>query len=541
MSGTEVCRLAYRACCSRCSSAIWMVRLQHEQDVLMSGSQSRFYAYIQQRRTVRSGVAPLKGAHGPVAVTDADKATALQAQFSSVFTRDNGILPQFADQMSRTNIEYFHISFEDVRKVLCKTPLNYGCTPDGIPCAVLRLLSFELAEPLRIIFTASLQTGVLPECWKTAVVTPIFKKGDPSEPANYRPVSITAATARKYEQVFVAYLLWHLRRERLLSDQQYGALKGWSTELQLLHCLNKWTHALDQGTSTDVIYFDLAEAFDTVSHTKLLHKLEFGYRVSGRMLQWIRAFITGRTQQVKVGSAVSNLCQVQSGVPQGTVSGPILFLLYINDLPDIISPQVDLKMFVDDVKLSAPCATVEDRAVLQASVNGYFGWTIDWQLIVHPRKSASLTIGRAPPAAYTLDGTVLSVVSSMRDLGVTVDSSLDFKQHIAAVRCKGLAGLSVLFQCFVSRDPGALVHAYIAFVRPLVEYASVIWNPSLNRRSRLGCLSSASTYSLADCFGVVAYLSSIPIVNACAFLTLNLYSFEGLRWICAWFISFVMV
>ncbi len=489
-SGAEVDKLAYHACSSECSMAIRAVLLQYEHDVLTSGSQSRFYAYIQQRRAARSGVAPLQYVHGPIAVADADKAAALQAQFSSVFTRDNGLVPQVADRTSGNNIEHFHISFEDVRKVLCKTPLNYGSTPDGIPCAVLRLLSFQLAEPLRIIFMASLGTGVVPECWKTAVITPIFKKGDPADPANYRPISVTASIARKFEQLFVSYLLWRLRRERLLSDQQYGALKGRSSEVQLLCCLNKWTHALDHGCSTDIIYFDLAKAFDTVSHIKLLHKLEFGYRVAGRMLQWIRAFLTGRTQQVKVGSAVSSPNPVLSGVPQGTVSGPILFLLYINDLPDVISSQVDLKMFVDDVKLSAPCTTVEDRAMLQANINEYFGWTIDWQLVVQCCKSASLTIGRAPPAAYTLDGDVLSAVCSMRDLGVLVDTSLDFKLHIAAVCQKGLAGLAVLFKCFVSKDLVALLNAYKAFVRPLLEYASVVWNPSLNRRSPLGCLSS---------------------------------------------------
>ncbi len=159
------------------------------------------------------------------------KASALQDQFSSVFTHDNGMCPQISMRPCSSSIDSFHISTKAVCKVLCTSPLKYGPTPDGIPMAILKLLSFELAEPLQLIFAASLATGALPKCWKSGVITPIFKKGDPSNPANYRPVSITASMCWKFEQVFWHFVLWRLHRERFFSDYQWGALQGRSTEL----------------------------------------------------------------------------------------------------------------------------------------------------------------------------------------------------------------------------------------------------------------------------------------------------------------------
>ncbi len=489
-TGSQTDKEAYRASCFDCTAEIRALRAAREKEVLSSNSASRFYAYVQQRLSTRTGVAPLKAAGGGVVVADDHKAAALQDQFSSVFTLDNGRLPTVATQLSPSPIDTFRISTEDVRRVLCKSLLKYGPTPDGIPLAILRLLSFELAVPLQIIFTASLSTGELPNCWKTAVITPIFKKGDPSEVANYCPVSITASTSRKYEQVFWLFVMWHLRKQGLFSDCQWGALKGRSTELQLLHCLNRWTKALDQGLFTDVVLLDFAKAFDTVSHPKLLHKLEHTYGISGQMLRWIRAFLSGRTQQVKVGSALSQPCQVTSGVPQGTVSGAFLFLLYINDLADCIDPSVGLSMFVDDTKLDLQWDKPEERALLQKNVDSFSGWSDDSQLVVQPAKSASLCIGRAPAPNYTINGEPLVTVSLIRDLGVHLDSSLNFKVHVATITRKALAGLCVLFKCFVTSDVEALLRAYASFVRPLLEYASIVWSPSLSRRSSLGCLSS---------------------------------------------------
>ncbi len=175
---------------------------------------------------------------------------------------------------------------------------------------------------------------------------------------------------------------------------------------------------------------DFAKAFDTVSHPKLLHKLEHGYSISGQILQCIHAFLSDRTQQVKVGTAISEPHPVSSGVPQGTVTRSYLFLLYINDLPDHVDPVISLSMFVDDTKLDLQCDEPEECALLQANVDNFLGWSSDSQLIVQPSKSAVVSIGRALTPTYTLDGDVLATITSIHDLGVVIDSSLNFKLHI---------------------------------------------------------------------------------------------------------------
>ena len=301
--------------------------------------------------------------------------------------------------------------------------------PDGLHPRVLAELSTSLAVPLKLLFELSLTTGVLPTDWKTAYVSPIFKKGPKDDACNYRPVSLTSIVCKVLETLIKKALMNHLDSYNLLHDAQHGFIKGRSCSTQLLEALEDWTKALDEGDCVDVVYMDFQKAFDTVPHQRLLAELE-GYSITGRLLDWIRSFLTGRKQAVTVNGARSDWTRVSSGIPQGSVLRPVLFVAYINDLPDNVTSTT--KLFADDTKLyGVPTNT----SSIQEDLDRLQDWSDTWLLKFHPDKCGVLRIGkRTPETSYTMkngsDTITLKKLEVEKDLGVHIDRLLTFRTHI---------------------------------------------------------------------------------------------------------------
>ena len=211
------------------------------------------------------------------------------------------------------------IDIEEVKKRLQKLNVNKSPGPNGLHPRILREASEQIAAPLAAIYTASINSGTIPDDWKLANVTAIYKnKGKKNVAGNYRPVSLTSIACKLLESIVREQIMDFLKKCKLLSNKQFGFLGGRSTTLQLLKVLDEWTSILDRGGTIDVIYFDFMKAFDKVHHGRLLAKLE-SYGIDGLLHSWIESFLSDRKQRVVVNNSQSDWAMVRSGVPQGSV------------------------------------------------------------------------------------------------------------------------------------------------------------------------------------------------------------------------------
>ena len=308
----------------------------------------KFWRYIKNQKRDNCGISPLTS-NGQVHEDSKGKAEVLNSQFQSVFTNeDTSRMPKLPHKDRLPSIEELQVSTKGIQKLLADINPKKASGPDEVPCRIMKEAAQEIAPFLRDLYQQSLQQGELPDDWKSANISCIFKKGDRTRPENYRPVSLTSVPCKIFEHVIFHHIMKHLDQHHFLVDYQHGFRRQRSCETQLVVTIEELAKSLDSKTQTDMLILDFSKAFDTVAHQRLLLKLEH-YGIRGQLLEWIKKWLTTRRQKVVVDGEGSAEVPVTSGVPQGTVLGPLMFLIFVNDIGKNISSK--LRLLADDTLL----------------------------------------------------------------------------------------------------------------------------------------------------------------------------------------------
>lgn len=439
-------------------------------------SVKKAWSYLKSCRSESSGVPSLLWSNR-VCSTDSAKAEALKEQFDTVFTdEDMSVMPTLGRSLYDSMPDIF-VSSDGVARQLERIVPDKASGPDLIPARILRETAHDIAPMLAAVFQQSLDSGKLPSAWKEANVTCIYKKGQKSNPENYRPVSLTSLVCKVLEHIICSQLSQYLSTNSIITKTQHGFQRGLSCETQLVTLIHDWARVLNDHGQVDVIFLDFAKAFDCVPHQRLLGKADY-YGIRGNLNVWLADFLTERRQRIVVNGSCSAWSPVKSGVPQGTVLGPILFLLYINDLPQAVSSS--LKLFADDSVIYRKINTVDDHVILQNDLRQLERWAERWQMKFSPSKCHTLriTLKRQPSEfIYTICGSPVEGVRFHKHLGVYITCTLSWSKQCEEIKKKANRVLTVLQRNISSVSPAIKERSYLCLVRPVLEFSTSAWCP----------------------------------------------------------------
>lgn len=473
----------YRRATNRATRAIRQAKWRLESNIVnnIKNDPKAFYRYAKSKCRARVKVGPVKSRDGLLVEDPKRMAEVFSEAFCRVFVReDMSVFPVMLPANDMPLLDDIPISGNIVLQKLKLLKSSKSPGVDGIHSVVLKECSEELAEPLAELFTKSLSSGIVPDDWKVANVTPIFKnKGSRDDVGNYRPVSLTSCPGKVMERIVRDALVEHLERHELIKGSQHGFTKKRSCLSNLLVFLEYVTKAVDEGKAVDAIYLDFSKAFDLVPPERLLLKLEL-LGIGLLIINWIRNWLIDRRQQVCIEGCTSEWVRVDSGVPQGSVLGPTLFLIYINDLEDGILNS--LLKFADDTKLFGIIQSVADCASLQGDLNALSEWSDVWQMRFNAAKCKVIRFGTSSvDEKYILGGVELEQVQKERDLGVTVHQTLMVSEHCAAITKSANSILGMIGRTYDCKASANIVPLYKSLVRPILDYSAPAWRPYLQR------------------------------------------------------------
>ena len=458
-------------------NAIKNYRYNCEQKVLNSNSKKVLFNHIKNKLHSRHTIPPLKKPDDQYCLDSQSKADLLNKTFSKVFLNESTSSNPPTLSTSYSHITHSHvtpISPQDISHAIHRLKNSVSRTPDSIPSYFIKRTSSQLLKPLSILFNYSINTGQIPNVWKNALIVAIYKKGSKSDPRNYRPISLTSVVCRILERIIHSYIMSHIINNNIVSPAQHGFVPNRSTQTQQIDFLDQLTSSHDKKVQVEVVYLDFSKAFDKVSHPKLMHVLNH-IKINHKLTTWIQNYLSGRTQKTLVDSSSSSSILVTSGVPQGSVLGPLLFIIFLQDLINTITlncHNTTVYAFADDIKLVS--TDVND---LQQALDIVSSWTSTWKLLLNADKSEHLTVRQRTTQDVHIGGQTIPKVKTVRDLGVTVSEDMQWNIHIEKIRSKAATLSYLLLRTFSSANSKLLMDLFKTYVRPTMEYNTSTWSP----------------------------------------------------------------
>ena len=473
-----------RAKCKRLSRTNYRSYICNTERFL-SSNPSKFWKYtrdLKQHSFIPSSV----HLFDEVSISPLSSANLFSKFFTSVFNQpsnhlssDTSIRPLNAHPYNLPS--NCHFSCSDVLSALESLKSNHSNGPDNISALLLYNCRNSLVYPLYLLFQRSLNEGVFPTIWKTCSITPILKSGDPSDVSNYRPISILPHIAKLFESLVYSSIKRSLNH--IITDCQHGFRTGKSTVTSSLVFSTYILENIEAGSQVDTIFLDFKKAFDTVDHCTLINILD-NLGIGNPLLSWLESYLTSRRQFVSLNGVHSDLCTIPSGVPQGGHLSPLLFIIFVNSLPDFLS-SAKVLLFADDIKLFLKIASASDCLLLQADLDTFCIWAQKLNLTLNTEKChvMSFSRNRSPIShSYSLIDTPVNRVTLIKDLGIYFSPTLSFEHHINYTIGRALKILG-----FIKRNTSnfssisCLRALYFSLVRSILEYGVVVWHPYLAR------------------------------------------------------------
>ena len=445
-----------------------------------------FFAYAKKHSKTSHDIGPLKDTDGKYEYSKSQIANLLSNQYKSVFTQPTRMCPNqmemFPDDVEGPGqLRDISISEEDFIAAIKELSNTAGAGPDGMPAILLKKCKEGYAKALKILWQECYDRGLTPTCLKMAYIIPIHKGGVKSVAANFRPVALTSHLVKLFEKVVRGKIVRFMDENMKFNDNQHGFRSGRSCLSELIAHYDNILELLEQGIPVDTVYLDFAKAFDKVDHHCLLQKLS-DTGIGGKLGRWIHSFLTERKQSVLVNNHFSEDVEVVSGVPQGSVLGPLLFVIMINDIDNTVK-QAKVRCFADDTRATAGVGDVKQASLLQSDLEAIYEWAAKNKMEFNNSKFELMRYRLASNpiqwfTSYTdSTGNVIQEKEDIKDLGVTMSNTADFKTHIKKVTdsLRNIAGW--ILRTFRTRDKQALLTAWKTLALPIHDYCSQLWSP----------------------------------------------------------------